>query len=233
MLSRTRKEVIYRLKKSVFEAGRFGEMLEESERRILEDNMGFRGQWDEHRRFQFELLKQMGLKTGSSLLEIGCGPLTLAIPVIEYLDRGGYTGVDIRPNVLNLAYKEIAKHNLSAKNPRLIFSESFGAAELGDATFDFVWSFSVLYHLTDEILDQCIRQIARRLRGSFFANVNVAQEESTWLQFPFVRRDVDFYRAVADKYNLKLNVVGQLKDLGFQLQGVEKDNVLIRLDRAT
>lgn len=46
------------------------------EKHRLEDSMGFRGQFDEHRRFQIELLKNLGLKPGHQFLELGCGPLT-------------------------------------------------------------------------------------------------------------------------------------------------------------
>src|SRR5436309_3140714 len=171
LLSRTRKNIAYNVKKRIFEIGDFQNMLDETEKRVLEDNMGFRGQWEEHRRFQFEFLKSRGLIQDSRLIEIGCGPLTLGIPVIRYLDSGRYTGVDVRPSVLNLAYRQIGKENLSAKNPRLLFSENFGRDELGDAEFDFAWSFSVLYHLSDELLGNCLAQVRRRLakNGKYFA----------------------------------------------------------------
>jgi hypothetical protein len=72
----------------LFEAGGFREMLDEAETRVLEDHMGFRGQWDEHRRFQFDFIRSHGLQRSSQLIEFGCGPLTLGIPIIQYLDSG-------------------------------------------------------------------------------------------------------------------------------------------------
>lgn len=233
ILSRTRKKIAFNFKKSIFEIGGFQSMLDEVEARTLEDNMGFRGQWDEHRRFQFEFLKSSGLKPSSNLLEIGCGPLTLGLPAIQYLDCGKYTGIDVRANVLDLAHRQVGKNNLSEKNPRLICSNCFGRDELIGDQFDFAWSFSVLYHLSDELLSLCLRQASRRLTkdGKYFANVNTEQQESTWLQFPFVRRDLDFYCAVAAKNGLKMVVLGQLQDLGFRLDRVERLNRLLRFER--
>lgn len=233
VLSRTRKKIAFRLRKSIFEIGGFQRMLDEAETQSLEDMMGFRGQWDEHRRFQFEFLKLSGLKPSSNLLEIGCGPLTLGLPAIQYLGRGGYTGIDIRANVLDLAYKQVSKSNLSGKNPRLICSDCFGRDEINDDQFDFAWSFSALYHLTDELLSACLSQVSRRLKedGKFFANVNTEHSESTWLQFPFVRRDLDFYFAAASNNRLKMVSLGHLQDLGFRSNGAERLNDLLQFER--
>jgi SAM-dependent methyltransferase len=229
VLNRTRAKLVFECKKLVFSGANLQPMLDEQRARTLEDHMGFRGQWQEHRRFQFDFLKSVGLKPESTLLEIGCGPLTLAIPAIDYLERGHYTGIDVRPEVLNLAHSEIALRNLSSKNPRLLYSESFGS-ELTE-TFDFVWSFSVLYHLTDDLLNQCLAQVARR--GVYYANVNTVDAESRWLQFPFVCRSLDFYRDQAAKHGLTVTVIGQLQDLGFRLAGQEKTNHLLRFNKAS
>jgi len=223
------------MRKAIFEFGGFQKMLDESEMRHLEDMMGFRGQWNEHRRFQVEFLKAMGLQSTSTLLEIGCGPLTAGLPVIAHINRGNYTGLDFRENVLNLAYRQIAKTELAAKNPRLICSETLGREELGDATFDFVLAFSVLYHLTDALLDTCFEQVSRHLGpgGMFFANVNTEHPGGTWLQFPFQRRELDFYREAAARSGMEMIDLGQLKDLGFRLGGVERLNNLLQFRLAT
>ena len=234
LLSRTRADLAYRFKLAIFKAGRVQEALDECERRVLEAHMGFRGQWEEHRRFQMEFAKSSGLRPESRLLEIGCGPLTLGLPVIAYLDANRYVGVDVRPNVLDLGWSQIGKAGLAPKNPRLIHSLSFGAEELGSERFDFIWSFSVLYHLTDALLNDCFAQIARRLvpGGGYFANLNVEQPESEWLQFPFVRRTVAFYREAAERHRLVLTELGTLQSLGFRLDSTEKTNVLVKIAHA-
>jgi len=233
LLSRTRAELTYRARLALFKAGRFQDALDESQQRVLETHMGFRGQWEEHRRFQFHFLKSIGLAKDSRLFEVGCGPLTLGLPAIEFLDPNRYTGIDVRAEVLDLAWSQIGKSRLASKNPRLLHSTSFGAAELGDGRFDFIWAFSVVFHLTDELVDAFFAQVSRCLApgGVCCVNINVELDESMWLQFPFVRRGVDFYRSVADRNGMTLTELGTLASLGFRLQSSEKNNVLLRLER--
>ncbi len=102
------------------------DVLDRQERAELAHAMGFEGQWDEHRRFQMEFLKSKGVEPHHKFLEIGSGPLTLGVPMIDYLDAGNYVGVDVRSSVNNIAYAQIAKNALAGKNPRLITSEHFG-----------------------------------------------------------------------------------------------------------
>jgi SAM-dependent methyltransferase len=210
LLSRSRRKAKLALKAFVFDKGNMQELVEERRRHALEDSMGFRGHWDEHRRFQLAFLREHGLVPSNSFLEIGCGPLTGGIPIIEYLNPNKYCGIDIRGSVLNLSWREVGIAGLSEKNPRLICSSSFGADELGDQRFDFVLSFSVLYHLSHELLPVYFAQVAKRLKpsGLCFANVNTQLDDSTWLQFPFVKRTVGDYGAVAGGAGLKMRSLG-------------------------
>ena len=230
LLARTRAKLAFKLKDAIFKAGGFQALLDEKELQLLTSHMGFRHQWTEHRRFQMERIMSEGLTPSSRVLEIGCGPLTLGISLIGFLDKANYAGLDIRPAVLDIAHGQLGKAGLAAKNPRLLFTETFGENELGDETFDFVWSFSVLYHLTDELLDAWFKQVARRMRenGLCIANINAEMPESTWLQFPFNRRDPAFYAGVAERHGLKMTELGTLESLGFRLTSGEKKNRLIR-----
>ena len=230
LLSRTRHKILHKIKENIFHVGNFQEMLNENEKLSLEWSMGFPGQLDEHRRFQLSLLKDKGLQPEHRFLEIGCGPLTAGLPLIEYLNRGHYTGVDIRPSVLNLSWAQIGKAGLSAKNPRLIISENFGEDVLKGEKFDFVHSFSVLYHLTDELLDAFFSAVARYLKpkGQFFANINITIPSDKWLEFPFLCRTLEDYQRSASKAGLEVQSLGTLTDLGFRLKGLEKDNLIIR-----
>jgi cyclopropane fatty-acyl-phospholipid synthase-like methyltransferase len=205
-------------------------LLDEREIQTLEDHMGFHGQLPEHRRFQIEELKRLGLQPPNNVLEIGCGPLTAGIPVIQYLDADHYVGVDVRASVLDVAWQQIGRHELSAKNPRLIRSDDFGADELGDRRFDYVWSFSVLFHLSDEILDRLFAAVAKRLTndGMFVANVQTDLESSTWLQFPFLKRTIGDYRDAAAKHGFETDDLGTIEERGFRLPGLERTNPLLK-----
>src|ERR1017187_3496889 len=105
LLSKTRRKMVYKLKSYIFDAAKFQEVLDLRDKLRLEDSMGFRGQFDEHRRFQIALLKERGLVPSHRLLEIGCGPLTGGIPIIDFLEPDNYVGVDVRSSVLDLSWK--------------------------------------------------------------------------------------------------------------------------------
>ena len=208
-------------------------MIDLREKHKLEDSMGFRGQWDEHRRFQMEMLKVQGLKPTHNFLEIGCGPLTAGIPLIDYLEPARYTGVDIRNAVLDMSWREVGKAGLSSKNPRLICSSSFASDELGDQRFDYVYSFSVLYHLSDGILNSYFETVSKRLKpsGVCLANVNTRIPSDKWLEFPFIMRPVETYETIAASHGLETISLGTLQENGFQNQGIERLNPLLKFKK--
>lgn len=231
LLRRTRAKLKHHFKEKIFSLFHLKSMIDENEKRALEDHMGFRGQWEEHRRFQIDELTRRGLTPDNSLLEIGCGPLTAGVPIIRYLKPGHYVGIDVRPDVLNLSWQEIGKNRLSERNPQLICTDDFGEIALGTRAFDFIWSFSVLYHLSDEILDACFAAVSKRLapNGRYYANVMVDMENSTWLQFPFLRRTVQEYEAVAQRHGLSVSDHGSIASLGFRLGGLERENRFLEI----
>lgn len=229
LLSRTRRKIAYHLKAFIFDSGGFQEMLELREKHQLEDSMGFRGQFDEHRRFQITFLKERGLVPTNQLLEIGCGPLTGGVPIIDYLQAGNYVGVDVRRSVLDMAWREVGKAELGVKNPRLICSSSFGSAELDGRMFDFILSFSVLYHLTDDKLNSYFKAVRSMLKstGVCFANVNTLDDDSTWLEFPYRKRTLENYAERAAANGLEMTCLGEIKDLGFRRSEQERRNQML------
>ena len=228
--SRTRAKLVHSIKGIIFDTADLQSMLDLREKHKLEDSMGFRGQWDEHRRFQIEMLKVQGLEAFHDFLEIGCGPLTAGIPLIDYLESDRYTGVDVRSSVLDMSWREVGKAGLSSKNPRLICSSSFASNELGDRRFDYVYSFSVLYHLSDAILDSYFLAVSKRLKpsGVCLANVNTHIPSDKWLEFPFLMRSVETYAALAASHGLETISLGTLQQNGFQNQAMEQLNPLLR-----
>jgi SAM-dependent methyltransferase len=186
------------------------------EERRLEQMMGFHGQYRTHRDVQLRFLKARGLAPQQRLLEIGCGPLTLGIPIIEYLDAGRYTGIDVRPVVVDVAHRLISEHRLGSRNPRILHSSTFGEEELRGERFDVIVAFSVLFHAHDDAVAGLMRQLPARLHpgGVFFANVNTVHEPSQWLEFPFLKRPLDFYAQLAARSALEMEVLGLGSDLG-------------------
>ena len=232
--SRTFQKMSAKVQDGLFSLLAMDRVIDRRERNERIVAMGFAGQWDEHQRFQMDFLRRSGLRGSHRFLEIGFGPLTLAIPLIRELDAGGYTGVDVREGVANLAYRLLAKEGLAGKNPRLLVSDRVGAEALDDTTFDIIWSFSVLYHLNDALVAQWFGEVGRRLApdGHYWANINITEEESQWLQFPFLRRTPEFYEELAFENGLRMQVLGSLADLGFRLPGAERHNLMLEFSRA-
>jgi 2-polyprenyl-3-methyl-5-hydroxy-6-metoxy-1,4-benzoquinol methylase len=183
----------------------------------LEALVGAPGLWGQSREFQFEFLIGRNLQPRHRLLEIGCGPLRAGIPLVRYLDRCNYTGVDVRPDSVAVAWRQIAKAGLVDKAPHVTFSTSFGGEELRGRTFDYVWAFQVLYHLEDSLTEACFAQVRQYLGldSVFLANVNAVGVDGAWKEFPYVRRDLEFYRALAERHDLSMKVLGQLRDFGY------------------
>lgn len=172
--------------------------------------------WQDKRKFQFDFLTQSGLKPGHTLLDFGCGTLRGGIPLIKYLEPGNYTGIEIRPDVLHEAHLELQEAGLTEKKPLLLCVNDISKIAL-NIRFDYVWAFSVLIHLSDEILSGVLKFISNHLTpgGLFFANVVTGRTfDGHWKQFPLVEREESFYRAVFMNNGLTLHDIGPLEKFG-------------------
>ncbi len=172
--------------------------------------------WKMKRDFQVNFLKEKGLLPSHKLLDIGCGTLRGGIPLIKYLDSGNYYGIEVRDSVLNEGKRELEEANLASKNPHLVVFTDFDTLEL-NAKFDFVFGFSVLIHMEDEIVKKCFSYVGKNLTdtGVFYANVNLnSRSEGNWQGFPVVYKTEAFYKDLASANNLVVSNLGELKDLG-------------------
>ncbi|MGZ4480933.1 MAG: SAM-dependent methyltransferase [Gaiellales bacterium] len=173
--------------------------------------------WEEKRAFQIDfLLHEAGLRPEQHLLDLGCGTLRGGIPIIQHLEAGGYTGIEARPEVLEDARRELRDHNLEHKRPVLMACDQLDGVDL-DRRFDVVWSFAVLIHMSDDVLDAALRFVRRHLGddGDFYANVNVERRrDTTWVGFPNVARPITFYTERAAEAGLTVEDLGTLASLG-------------------
>lgn len=168
------------------------------------------------RRFQIDFLKQHGLEPHHRLIDIGCGTLRGGIPLIRLLDKGHYTGIEVREDVLELGRDELREAGLERKEPNLIHSQGLSSLEL-DNKADTVWAFSVLIHMDDDALNGCLTFVSKHLQphGSFYSNVNIGEADNgNWQGFPVVHRPMAWYVQTAERFGLVPTDVGSLLELG-------------------
>ncbi|MGH2864376.1 MAG: methyltransferase [Solirubrobacteraceae bacterium] len=191
--------------------------------------------WEMKRRFQFEFLTSHGLQAHSRLLDVGCGTLRGGIPLIDYLDTGHYTGIEARSEVLREARKELAGAALEHKRPLLIHAERPSQVQL-EAPVDVAWAFSVLFHMHDDIVVECLGLVARGLTegGRFYANVSLSdsrEQQGEWQGFPVISRPREFYAEAASQQGLALSDVGRLDTLG-HTTGLGSQSMMLCFERA-
>lgn len=157
-------------------------------------------------------------------MEIGASVLyasaRLRYPLSDRLHVSAHLGVDRadfdvagRESVLDEARKELAAESLREKVP--VLGTSVAAAPEG--AFDYAWSFSVLFHMTDEILLQTMRDIAVRLKpdGRFYANAACgSREPASWQGFPVIWRELRVYAEAAAASGFEVSDLGTLRALG-------------------
>ena len=132
---------------------------------------------------------------------------------------------------------QVTQERLAKLNPDY-FSVTFGAGgSTRDRTFETVLNImenteieaaphiSCIAHLNDEIITALFQGLKNIMNQNtlFYANINTDMDESTWLDFPFLKRDIEFYKTLANQNNLTMVVLGQLKDLGFIPRSSNKD----------
>ena len=186
--------------------------------------------WKMKRDFQMRFLKEQGMQKSDKLLDVGCGTLRGGIPIIEYLDNNNYYGIDVRENVLVEGRKELKVSKLEHKNPTLFSFDHFSDIQI-DTQFNIIFAFSVLIHLADKIAEGCFQFVGKSLldNGLFYANVNIGDyRDGNWHGFPVVFRSLDFYTDLANKNGMKIEVMGNLKELGHDI-GKKSDEQQIML----
>ena len=171
------------------------------------------------RDFQIKFLKDVGLTPEDYLLDIGCGTLVGGIPIIHYLEKSHYYGIETRSSVLEEARKELLESKLTHKMPVLL-SEDISSVNI-ERKFNYVWAHAVLIHLKNEILEDCFAFVSNHLseQGKFYATVNIGnRNDDNWQGFPVVWRTLDFYKDVASSCGLTVQDIGSRQEFGLTYQ---------------
>lgn len=167
------------------------------------------GRWDEIGPLQLDFLKRHGLQPQSSLLDYGCGSLRAGIHFIDYLQPGGYTGVDISEELIRYANQLIEEKNWQSKNVTLILNHDL---ELGYMTrkFDYIIATSVLTHMVWADIEKLLTHIHKIMdaNSAFYAtfldNTGNRPVTTDFQNFHYPYQD---FVELAKKLNLKLELM--------------------------
>ena len=114
-----------------------------------------------------EYLQSHDLEKSSTVLDYGCGGLRLGKSMIEYLDPGKYTGVDITDLFLNSGgLTFLGEQNLVSKEPffSVIDSPHYNT-EIGLKKFDFIYSTMVVMHVPPAELESYFRKVLNHMHS--------------------------------------------------------------------
>ena len=129
----------------------------------------------------------------------------------------------------------MSESGLSQKRVTLISGDDISLVKLSKE-FDYIWAFSVLIHMTDDIVDDCFGFAAGHLHaeGHFYANVNLGDKPSGhWQSFPVMWRPLHFYEGIGGKHNLRVEDIGSLRSLGHDSGVVEQNEQrVLKISRA-
>ena len=130
---------------------------------------------------QIDFLIRQGLAHEDRLLDIGCGDLRGGTYMVEHLDTGNYTGIDISEEAIKQGWQNVRKKGLMEKKPVLLVNNDLKFNEFEDEAFDWVFANSVLTHLPKEQITECFSNVGSILApgGTACLSYNHHEESET------------------------------------------------------
>lgn len=107
--------------------------------------------------WQFDYIKQCGLKPHHRVLEIGPGGFRLAQHLVPYMERSHYYAAEVSRQALDWGWQLLTDEERTM-SPQLFWGGDFSFATIG-ASFDFVWAHSVFTHLTWNEIGKCLYEL--------------------------------------------------------------------------
>jgi SAM-dependent methyltransferase len=134
------------------------------------------------------------LKSGDTVLDVGCGPGTITADLAMLVTPGRVTAVEVTEEALGLARAEIDRRGLITVDFRV---GDVHALDFADDTFDVVHAHQVLQHVGDPVV--ALREMRRVARpGGVVAVRDSDYAAFTWFpRLPELDEWLDLYERVA------------------------------------
>jgi ubiquinone/menaquinone biosynthesis C-methylase UbiE len=121
------------------------------------------------------ILKEVGIRSGSHILDFGCGPGSYVVPVADLVGPTGKIYVlDMRPLAIKMVQKRAAKRHLANVLP----IQSDGQTGLPDGSLDVVLLYDVFHEI--EQPDAVLKELNRILKPDgilSFSDHHLREEE--------------------------------------------------------
>ncbi len=178
-----------------------------------DNQWNFRREWGRKYLVEDEILQ-----TQERVLDYGCGPLCIGLPLIQYLDQSKYVGYDIRPECITASIRQVGKYGVASKQPKLVSS----LADLpADLRFDVIWCLHTLIHCDDAATDAALLDFKHRLAptGRVYVNVNLTVNDDSWTGewqgFPTRFEPLAYYANKFRKFGLKVDQIATMRAIGY------------------
>ena len=181
--------------------------------------------WSEHQQMQLSFLQRRGLRSSSTVLDLGCGPMRLGSALIPLLKSGWYFGQDINPDTIVFGEEVLREVGIPKQAPYTIFASDQFELSLVDRPVQIAFSNSLFSHLTLNSIFTALLQLQNVLApsGVFYATFFSIEKGNSWLKsYPRNKwgRQFDTYPH-QDPYHYPLHLLQDLaKSAGFRMDVV-------------
>ena len=105
-----------------------------------------------------------GLKPSDRVLEIGCGALASAIPIMSFLETGHYFAIEPNRWLIDASLNIRENRNVfNSRSPTIINNLNFDATSLG-ISFDYIFAHSIMSHAAHWQLPQFMENCSKVLK---------------------------------------------------------------------
>ena len=111
------------------------------------------------------VLIKNGLKNNHKVLDFGCGYGRVGIPLIKYLKKSSYTGIDLSKERIRLAKEYVSENKLLKKNPKFYVSHNKSLSELlGLQKYDIIVIYTVIVHNPIKNVEEILHDVKKHLK---------------------------------------------------------------------